>query len=277
MLAANDIRYTAVSHVWADGLGNKDRNALRHCQIDYIYSQFANLPETYETESDNHFVWIDTMCCPATAAEEKAMALTRMRETFANAENVLVLDAELEMTDVKHLGEIEIMTRVVNSTWAHRLWTLQETFFANQFLVKFHDRILDLDLVASKGLKMPATFKNLSIFMNTLTSLAAIRKNPKFYSTLKNSEMPVFAYTPCGRSVSVPSGEAICLSSILCLPTEELVRTSAAEKMQYFWTLHPKLQQTSHGESSLASGQGLLPRGSVGLHLPSYHWIMKTF
>jgi hypothetical protein len=41
-------KYTAISHVWADGLGNPPLNALPTCQLEYLAARFGDLHDSPE-------------------------------------------------------------------------------------------------------------------------------------------------------------------------------------------------------------------------------------
>ena len=81
-----------------------------------------------QSSGEDLFIWIDTLCCPVKPKDMKDEALALMRETYVEAEHVLVLDSELERTDHSSLDFLEILARVSNSTWMRRPWTLQEAF-----------------------------------------------------------------------------------------------------------------------------------------------------
>ena len=236
--ASENIKYTAISHVWADGLGNKARNGLRQCQVKYIYELLESLLETpQQSNKEGYFVWIDTMCCPVDAPDSKAKAIALMRDTYANAENVLVLDAELETTSVEDLDIIENMVRVVCSTWMQRLWTLQEAFFAQRLWIQFQDAAVNLDSVVAKSICLPKTAKNRPFFNIGISTIASIRQKPKHFATSEYKHELTLASSVPGRSVSAIEDEAICLSSVLNLAMERVVYTQAAERMQEFWRL----------------------------------------
>ncbi|PMB67196.1 hypothetical protein BM221_006858 [Beauveria bassiana] len=82
-----DMNYVALSHVWADGLGNPHSNALPNCQIVRTANYVANLNQAYNN-SDNprseYRVWVDTICCPV-ELEGKAVALERIADVYRNA------------------------------------------------------------------------------------------------------------------------------------------------------------------------------------------------
>ena len=140
-------RYVALSHVWADGLGNPYANALPRCQLSYIGRIIKDLDiaarsrdirdhnvkgkgdETQEEEGEQDeelLLWCDTLCCPVQMDEAKSLALEHMYQTYRNATHVLVLDASLSRDNVENLDIDEVSMRVFTSPWMRRLWTLQE-------------------------------------------------------------------------------------------------------------------------------------------------------
>ena len=69
------------------------------------------------------FFWMDTLCVPRTPKDIYKEAITKMRDVYANAERVLVLDAELMASTAEATYE-EINMRIKCSTWIRRLWTI---------------------------------------------------------------------------------------------------------------------------------------------------------
>ena len=63
-----------------------------------------------------------------------------MRETYQNAEQVLILDSELMSTSVQ-ASAVELNIRLKLSSWARRLWTLQESQVSATPVIQFTDGI----------------------------------------------------------------------------------------------------------------------------------------
>ena len=137
----------ALSHVWADGLGNPYANALPRCQLSYVGRIIKDLDiaarsrdirdhnvkredvSTQEEEGEEDeklLLWCDTLCCPVQTEETKSLALGYMYQTYRDATHVLVLDASLRQHDVENLDIDELSIRIFTSPWMRRLWTLQE-------------------------------------------------------------------------------------------------------------------------------------------------------
>lgn len=140
-------RYVALSHVWADGLGNPYANALPRCQLSYIgriikeldtVARYPAIPgpeldgkevEVRGEEGDGGeelLLWCDTLCCPVQPEEAKHLALEYMYKTYRGATHVLVLDASLRRYNVETFDIDEVSMTISMSPWMRRLWTLQE-------------------------------------------------------------------------------------------------------------------------------------------------------
>lgn len=132
------ITYTAISHVWSDGLGNPTSNALPLCQLSRLRTMISHtyLPQFSPFYDDRTFLsryssrvswenwklsrpgkpyvasgqtrvyfWMDTLCIPvfggSQAAEERDLKFRAMKHItpiYAGAFNTLVLDRGLQDT-----------------------------------------------------------------------------------------------------------------------------------------------------------------------------------
>ncbi|KAF4624974.1 hypothetical protein G7Y89_g13195 [Cudoniella acicularis] len=152
-------RYTAISHVWSDGLGNPTDNALPHCQIQRLAERVWGLPQKtpelaeYESGvlahvtgeltgefSENVLFWMDTLCIPVSKDGDapdvvqdvnhlKHEAIDKMAFIYAGASATLVLDSELHQrgVDLDRSGsDVDLLGKILCSTWMRRCWTLQE-------------------------------------------------------------------------------------------------------------------------------------------------------
>ncbi|KAF8539878.1 hypothetical protein BDD12DRAFT_70155 [Trichophaea hybrida] len=94
------------------GLGNVQRSALPHCQMLHPSNLKRNLPGK---APNIHLFWIDAICCPPDSAgknEAQELAIGKMRETYENAREVLVLDSWLQSQNIENLADTEILTRI---------------------------------------------------------------------------------------------------------------------------------------------------------------------
>ncbi|KAF9459303.1 hypothetical protein BDZ94DRAFT_1312503 [Collybia nuda] len=130
--------YVAVSHVWADGLGNPFSNALPSCQLHRLRGFINKLNRVSNpTSALNNLpigLWMDTLCIPvepnARAARKTAIQL--LGKTFNEANAVLILDRELEIVESATASFFELGLRILCSGWVKRLWTLQEAALASE-------------------------------------------------------------------------------------------------------------------------------------------------
>lgn len=161
--------YTAVSHVWSDGLGNSEANEIFFCQLRYIYdclqslrkqqrSSFKRFGELVVQRVANPpvILWLDTFCVPVGEENrsDRNRAIERMAQTYSDAKNTLVLDSEIRQASVSH-NRSELIMRLYCSAWMRRLWTLQEGVLASRRLcLQLSDGIVNLfDDVWRKGFK----------------------------------------------------------------------------------------------------------------------------
>ena len=236
--ADQNVKYTAISHVWADGLGNKQANALRQCQVNHIYDRLNNFQTPFTSDRQEVFVWIDTICCPLKPPDSKRTALALMRETYKNAENVLVFDAELEMTDHTNLDYLEILARIACSTWNRRLWTLQEGFLAQNIWIQFQTKAINMDRLMIEHNDVDESIQSGLLHSFMRNNFFGIRRNRAQNPPNPRWGIHPLAITVQRRSVSVPSDEPLCLSTLFGLPLESVIEAPSREqRMQKFWQL----------------------------------------
>jgi hypothetical protein len=158
-------KFIAISHVWADGLGNPETNSLPCCQVRWLAecliseqhrSRYWSLllkytpnrtKQTTKTRGRLLF-WMDTFCIPACLANHdqlgvlKSKAISRMAPVYAQANYVLALDSELSTCmshscSGGHNNDDELAGQILCSGWMSRSWTLQEGTLAQSCLFKF--------------------------------------------------------------------------------------------------------------------------------------------
>lgn len=105
--------YVAISHVWADGLGNPQGNSLPHCQLEFLYKRAQRLLSDKEyipgyddkvygplhsgaarfghfaakaVRRDNSvLLWIDTLCIPH-RSDVRSLAIQRIRDVYTGGQ-----------------------------------------------------------------------------------------------------------------------------------------------------------------------------------------------
>lgn len=106
LLAGPQMTYcVAVSHVWSDGLGNAERNALPECQVGRLQVLVNRLfpPEYWPVP-----FWVDTHCIPATDEQARRMAIGNMEHVYKTATKILVLDASLYDISTEGMSDEEV-------------------------------------------------------------------------------------------------------------------------------------------------------------------------
>lgn len=137
-------KLVAISHVWSDGLGNKDENTLPICQLARL-RRLAN--KLCDDNEDPVPFWIDTLMIPVIpedadkeTRELKRHALRDMEWVYKEAPKVLILDKDLLALDATGLQSEELGASVMSSTWSRLLWTLQEGCVAENTYLQLRDR-----------------------------------------------------------------------------------------------------------------------------------------
>ncbi|OAP61420.1 hypothetical protein AYL99_03623 [Fonsecaea erecta] len=204
--------YVAISHVWADGLGNRADNQLPRCQI----VRLAGLVSTLTGKEAQPF-WIDTFGVPRDL-EQRKKALAVMEPTYRLAEKVLVLDGGLQQqlmyrTMVNELVTVdyveaqetragvalELLLRIICCSWTSRLWTLPEGMLGPELHFQFSDGTVELgDLVAQLR---PWRILGSNIFKDIMASL--IRLRPKIRTQRRRGIAP-----PDPLMLNWPRGDA---------------------------------------------------------------------
>lgn len=130
-------KFVAISHVWSDGLGNNRDNSIPLCQFRRLSRLVLSL---YPDDSEIQIpFWLDTLCFPLRPQEAYDTALIRMRESYEEADKVLVLEKYLLSAPAAGASDGELMMRIYCSPWNRRLWTLQEGVLAKDLIFRFAD------------------------------------------------------------------------------------------------------------------------------------------
>ncbi|KAJ5360553.1 Heterokaryon incompatibility [Penicillium concentricum] len=169
--------YVAISHIWADGLGNPRGNSLPHCQLGFLYKQAKPLLQdkehipyydektygplhtgairlahfavsTARIRDNSVLVWIDTLCIPH-QSDVRSLAIQRIRDVYTSASRTLILDSGLMLLDSSSSTKLEVCLRVLYySGWIRRLWTLQEGLAAkNKLYVLLSDKAVNIGTI----------------------------------------------------------------------------------------------------------------------------------
>ena len=224
-------RYVAISHVWAQGLGNQDSNALPRCQLKRL-SMIVNqlYPPSYRPVP----FWIDTLSCPTEPKEARSLAIIQMRNTYSRADKVLVLDSYLDVESVG-MSNAEILLRILCSGWTTRLWTFQEGALARDAYFRFRDAAVNGTAIREHVRIMPqAQNPDLDEMLEELgLGWFSLEARPSTVGQL----VIILARAVRHRATSVAEDEALCLGSLAGIDMETLAnpKVPPRERMRIFW------------------------------------------
>ncbi len=238
-----DSKYLALSHVWADGLGNSNGNALPRCQLLQLSKLTENLRTKLSPESPQAelLFWCDTLLCPTAAGAAKSQVLKQMREIYEQATCVLVLDASLRLCESEAMGPEETCARIIASGWMRRLWTFQEGALSThngRLWFQFRDQAVNSHYL----------WQNLKTLFNSdmcrrglaLDILGRMRTLMKFFHRETGANIATVEKAFEHRSVSVPSDEPLLIGTLLGLDVAGILDDSDGSnetRVHRMWSL----------------------------------------
>jgi hypothetical protein len=230
-------KYVAISHVWSDKLGNREANALPRCLLRYIQEKVDAL---YDNFPSHVAFWIDTISCPVEPDSATDQAIALMRETYAHAEKVLVLDQYLENVKYRGMTEFEQCLRIVCTGWTRRLWTLQEGILAKTIFFQFDDGAINGDDLFRRLSEPPIAYQTIPIFHAWMEIRMAW--NGQLDSSVLGTSLVWMLYRALSfRTTSVSTDEALCLATITGVDLKEITKVKPEDRMKRFWELVPNV------------------------------------
>ena len=235
--------FVAISHVWAEGAGNVQANALHACLLDEISSLVRKLPGS--TAQKAVPFWIDTICVPVKPPDMQTLALNKMREPYERASSVLVLDAHLRSLASKSLSPTELLAQVACSSWMRRLWTLQEGRLAKKVWFQFADTAVNVrevfDNVDHSRVPTRVDFWlqaeiYVQLWMQIWWNSSVVRNTSKVAGTISSTRLALSS-----RSVSVSTDEVLCLFCLMDMDMTKITSVPLADRMQVFWRQFEKV------------------------------------
>jgi hypothetical protein len=254
--------YLALSHVWADGLGNLARNGIPRCQMLRL-SAYArdNLPS-----GENVYSRLDTLCCPPDSMnrpKEQGVALDPMPDTYLKAHTVGILDRWLSAQHLRTDPIIDALFKVVCWPWTRRLWTLQEDALAQRLLVNGSDGVFDPDRAVETLARQRDAVELLNIRMDILHGWYTIRGFKDLGTVeLFHALYPSLAF----RTTSVLDDEPLRLATLFRLPVAAIAQQRThEERMVKFRSTFAELpaEIMDHYESRL--------------QIPGFRWAPRSF
>ena len=222
-----DTPYIAISHVWADGLGNPMSNEMHRCQITQIQNQVnavaaelsaRRLPPSLQKV---HF-WIDTLCIPAEDGPEKQTAISFMEAVYKNADAVLVLDSDLQLID-DSCSPAQIAIAIAASVWFTRLWTIQEAAFAKELFFQLKTHATQEATLRKTAIQSNDTWNSETIIVED--ALKKMRLLDLGY--IRAAHSVPFLRNMTWRFTTRVEDEVICLAILLGFTEKQIVALSA--------------------------------------------------
>lgn len=260
--------FVAISHVWAEGAGNVQANALHSCLLSEISSLVRKLPGDF-TQKATTF-WIDTICVPVRPPDMQALALNKMREPYEQASSVLVLDTHLRSLISRSLSPTELLAQVACSSWMRRLWTLQEGRLAKKVWFQFADIAVNVKEIFDNvdHTRVPTRVDfwlqaeiYVQIWMQIWWHPNAIRNTSNVAGLISSTRLALSS-----RSVSVPTDEVLCLFCLMDMDMTKITCIPPADRMQVFWR---QFQKVPIGFLFSRAPDKMAERG--------LHWAPKSF
>jgi Heterokaryon incompatibility protein (HET) len=202
-------KYVAMSHVWADGTGNANGNALPSCQLRKFQTAANQLYNKTSTNAQIPF-WVDTICVPFTKGETKTLAIRQMEQIYRDADKVLVFDSGLQQITLDTRAS-ECLTQIEISSWNERLWTIQEAAFAKMLYFQFKDAITSL--VGLHQRYRLERFARLASFRYGMSSETDIRRIPLLDLILDTHLQPVLREKALVKPPGIDDGEWVALDA----------------------------------------------------------------
>ena len=259
--------FVAISHVWAEGAGNVEGNALQTCLLEEISELVRELPG--HKQSLKHF-WIDTLCVPVRPREMQTLALKKMRVPYEGAKHVLVLDSHLRSLNSTTMSTTELFAQVSCSSWMRRLWTLQEGRLAQNIWFQFADTAVNVKTVFTNldRRRIPSSVDfwlgntiSLDLWMQIWYRGGKVRNISPVAASLSRT-----SHSLRTRSVSVPTDEALCLLNIMDMDLARVTTVEPTKRMEVFWRTFEKVPKSF-----------LFSKASEKMLVKGIHWAPSSF
>ncbi|KAK9418357.1 putative Heterokaryon incompatibility domain-containing protein [Seiridium unicorne] len=136
-------KFATISHVWSDGYGNEEENALHRCQLRYIKRLLNDVGQEGGLGWRTPF-WMDTLIIPVGKGEEekklRKRAIKQIFRIFKESSYTIVLDVGLSRFNLDGTDKPAVAAmRILGSSWMRRLWTLQEAFLSRKIYFAFEE------------------------------------------------------------------------------------------------------------------------------------------
>jgi hypothetical protein len=276
--------YFAVSHVWSDGLGNPQGNALPHCQLlrleritksigsDTRVRIIGTEHGTTAHQYDPVALWLDTLCIPVQPRYQalRDFSIQKMREIYSKARGVLVLDPNIQQI-ASTTRPVEVLSRTMTSDWMSRLWTFQEGMLARELLFPGLNCCFTLNSEEELLIKDDNNRSNLveRLLIGNLwwkyidQTFDVTTKTNVTQDELEAGHFLLKAIVH--RRTTRPGDETICIATFLGIDPTPLLAATVEERMPILMTLWKAIPP-----------HVLFTRGTR-LDVPGFRWAPRSF
>ncbi|KAL8942968.1 MAG: hypothetical protein Q9211_001169 [Gyalolechia sp. 1 TL-2023] len=257
--------FVAISHVWAEGAGNVNGNALQSCLLEDI----SGLVKKILRGKGRVAFWIDTLCVPVRPPEMQTLALNKMRMPYERAKDVIVLDSHLRSLNSREMSPTELFAQVTCSSWMRRLWTLQEGRLAENVWFQFADEAINVKIVFEKlnPRRIPSkvdSWLGAAIYVDLWVHIRYRGGAIPNVSQVTNSILST-SHSLRTRSASVPTDEALCLFNLMHMDLTRITMVAPTKRMEVFWRTVEKVPKSlMFSKASKLSNKGI-------------HWAPSSF
>ncbi|MCJ1325021.1 hypothetical protein MMC10_001683 [Thelotrema lepadinum] len=267
------MKYTAISHAWNNFLGSTSSKGLPKCRL----NQFQKAVNRLHMSRNSIPFFVDCLCIPQQLPARRE-ALQRMNIVYEMATNTLVFAPEV-LDQKKNTHLFEIATRVSNSKWSTRLWTLQEAVLSKNLYFQGDDCQFSAKELHTKYATVKDSPNDPYYFVQKAGRLVKPTRGSLEAAAEHNSNFVADIWKAMQwREATDPLDEAICLARMLNLDTKELVdirfsegkgnKDRASRMMAVFLDLLDKAQGIPPGFIFLP-GERLASR--------QYGWALRTW
>lgn len=245
--STSESKYIAISHVWADGLGNPRANALHRCKLYHLRNLVAEVASEANESRDGAreaapLIWIDTLCCPALEGDGKKKGIEKIYNVYERAEHVLVLDSGLMSYTARDQDISEQALRIFTSSWVRRLWTLQEGALAHSLYFQFADTAIPLQQLyemMTQTSRDSLQHRSLGFdFEQEYWELRRFFHDDDILDSTSTRNIGFLDRALQFRGVSVATDEPLCIGALLRLDLVKIINARPkADRMKMVWKL----------------------------------------
>jgi len=303
--ASKSIPYIAISHVWADGLGNSRANAIPTCQLNALLRSFQNIQDNHDKKMGRGWdgsmmaFWLDTLCIPVEDRFKhlRDFSIQKMHEIYTESHCVLVLDHDFSKM-AREAKLCEVLSRLVLSGWITRLWTFQEGSLPPLLYLRVRNGVIDVDKllvsyihrnykdwVVSRPIMDTLTKNCMSLYLAVMPRRSGTTYKSKEYKQDDGDQfIQDTVWSMSWRMTSRPGDETICIATSLGFDPSAILRIKPPEPREDLSDENSQKDLERFQEERMVELLKLLPSipltilfaNGPGLTKKGFRWAPKT-